>query len=196
MRPWKTISRRLVCDFGKFLAVEAHEIELPDGRRISNWPWLVGPDFVLVLARRTDGRFLVFRQTKYAVRGPTLAPVGGYVDSGERPLAAAKRELLEETGYEASRWIKLGTFVIHANRGGGKGHLYLALDARWCCEPHADDLEEQQLLLLSRRELERALELRRFKVLSWATLIVFALRWLSRRRKLLRRAANRRFRSR
>ncbi|MCX7886720.1 MAG: NUDIX hydrolase [Verrucomicrobiae bacterium] len=180
MRPWKTVSRRLVCEFGKYLAVEAHEIELPDGRRISNWPWLVAPDFVLVLARRSDGKFLVFRQTKYAVRGTTLAPVGGYVENGERPLAAAKRELLEETGFTARRWVHLGSYTLHANRGGGRGHLYLALEARRRCKPQADDLEEQRLLFLSRRELERALRSRRFKVLAWSAVVLHALRWLRR----------------
>jgi len=183
MKPWKTISRKVVQRFGKFLTVEVHEIELPDGRRITNWPWLVAPDFVLVLARRTDGKFLCFRQTKYAVKGVTLAPVGGYVDDGEAPLAAAKRELLEETGYVAPRWIHLGSHATHANRGGGRGHFYLALDTRWKCERNADDLEEQQLLLLSRRRLERALDHHEFKVLAWSALVAKALRYLEKKEK-------------
>ena len=183
MQPWKTVSRKVTQQFGKFLTVEAHEIELPDGRRIHNWPWLVSPDFVLVLPRTADGRFLVFRQTKYAVKGLTLAPVGGHVDHGEKPLAAAKRETLEETGYTAAKWIHLGSFVLHANRGGGHGHLYLALDARRQCAPHADDLEEQELLFLTRRQLETALDRHEFKVLAWSALIAQALRYLDNKEK-------------
>jgi len=181
VKPWKTVSRKVVQQFGKFLTVEAHEIELPDGRRLQNWPWLISPDFVLVLPRATDGRFVLFRQTKYAVQGVTLAPVGGHVDDGEQPLAAAKRETLEETGYTAARWIHLGSYVIHSNRGGGHGHLYLALNARRQCAPHADDLEEQELLFLTRRQLETALDRHKFQVLAWNMLIIQALRHLDKK---------------
>ncbi|MBM3859527.1 MAG: NUDIX hydrolase [Verrucomicrobia bacterium] len=183
MKPWKTVSRKVVQRFGKFLTVEAHEIELPDGRRLHNWPWLISPDFVLVLPRTTDGRFLIFRQTKYAVKGLSLAPVGGHMDDGEQPLAAAKRETLEETGYTAAKWVLLGSYVLHANRGGGHGHLYLALDARRKCAPHADDLEEQELLFLTHRQLELAFDRHQFKVLSWSTLIAQALRYLNKPEK-------------
>ena len=181
MQPWKTVSRQVTQTFGKFLTVEVHEIELPDGRRIHNWPWLVAPDFAVVMAQAEDGRYLFFRQTKYAVKGVTLAPVGGHVDEGEKPLAAAKRELLEETGYLATKWISLGTYAGHANRGGGYGHLYLALNARYKCPPHADDLEEQELLLLTRQEVEAALDKNKFKALSWVALIVLALRRIDRK---------------
>ena len=182
MQPWKTVSRKVVNQFGKFLTVEAHEIELPDGRRIQDWPWLIAPDFVLVLARAADGRFLCFRQTKYAVQGDTLAPVGGHVEPGEDPLTAAKRELLEETGYSAPEWHALGTGVAHANRGGGHGHLFLACAARRECEPHSDDLEEQELRLLTPSELATALDRGEFKTLAWCALVALALRHLEKQR--------------
>ncbi len=188
MKLWKTVSRKVVQKFGTFLTVEVHEIELPDGRRISNWPWLVSPDFVLVLARTTTGKFLCFRQTKYAVKEITLAPVGGHIEKGEKPLPAAKRELLEETGYAAAKWISLGSYAAHANRGGGQGYLYLALDASYRCEPFADDLEEQELLLLTRRQLENALDRGKFKALGWNALIAQALRRLDQRTKSLQKA--------
>jgi ADP-ribose diphosphatase len=178
MQPWKTISRRVVQQFGKFLTVESHDIELPDGRIIRDWPWLIAPDFVLVLAQTADGRFICFRQTKYGVPGVTLAPVGGYMDEGEEPLVAARRELLEETGYDAGDWHPLGTFFSHANRGGGHGHLYLALNAHHQCAPHSDDLEEQELLFLTRQQLAGALDSGEFKVVAWTTLVALALRHL------------------
>jgi len=183
MQLWKTVSRKVVQRYGKFLTVESHEIELPDGRRLKNWPWLIAPDFVLVLARTTGGKFLCFRQTKYAVKSITLAPVGGHVETGEPPLVAAKREFLEETGYTAAKWVALGSFVAHANRGGGSGHLFLALDARYKCAPTADDLEEQVLLQLTRRQLETALDHGEFKTLAWTTGIAMALRYLDRKRR-------------
>ena len=180
MQLWKTISRKVVRRYGKFLTLEVHEIELPDGRRLKNWPWLVAPDFALVLARTPAGKFICFRQTKYAVKSITLAPVGGHIEPGETPLAGAKRELLEETGYAATKWISLGSYAAHANRGGGQGYLFLALNAYRQCAPQADDLEEQELLFLTRRQLEKALDGGEFKVLAWNALIAQSLRRLDR----------------
>jgi ADP-ribose pyrophosphatase len=130
---------------------------------------------VNVVAVTEDGAFLVFRQVKYAVDGTSLAPVGGYVDEGEPPEDAARRELLEETGYVAEDWTPLGRYVVDGNRGAGVGHLYLARAARKVADPAADDLEEQELLVLSRREVEEALLAGGFKVMSWATAVALAL---------------------
>jgi 8-oxo-dGTP pyrophosphatase MutT (NUDIX family) len=164
-----------VLDRSPWLSVEEHIVELPDGRVIEDWPWLVGRAFVNVLAVTEEGAFLVFRQVKYALEGTSLAPVGGYLDADEGPLAAARRELLEETGHEASRWTPLGTYVVDGNRGAGVGHLYLAQGARMTAEPDADDLEEQELLTLSRPEVEAALLAGEFRVMSWATVVALAL---------------------
>ncbi len=126
--------------------------ELPDGRVIEQWPWIITPDFINVVAVTEAGEFLCFQQVKYAVEGEALATVGGYLEPGEEPLAAARRELLEETGYEASEWIELGQYRVDANRGAGTAHFFLALHARHVADRNADDLEEQHLLLLTRAE--------------------------------------------
>lgn len=175
MRTWKTLSRRTLLDRSPWVSVESHVVELPDGRVIEDWPWLEGREFVNVVAVTEAGSFLVFRQTKYAVEGTTLAPVGGYLDPGEPPVTAARRELREETGYEADHWTPLGTFVVDGNRGCGVGHLYLARGARRVAEPAADDLEEQELLSMTRAEVEAALLAGEFKVMSWATVVALAL---------------------
>jgi ADP-ribose pyrophosphatase len=175
MQPWKTLSRRTILRYSKFLTLEVHEVQLPDGRVIPDWPWIITPDYVNVVALTEGGEFLCFRQTKYAVEGTTLALVGGYIEPGEAPLAAAQRELLEETGYQAPEWIDLGSYRVNGNRGAGTAHLFLARDARSVAEPDADDLEEQQLLQLDRAKLEAALAAGEFKVLSWTTAVALAL---------------------
>jgi ADP-ribose pyrophosphatase len=176
MQTWKTLSRRTVLDCGKFLSVEARAVQLPDGRVIDDWPWVIAPDYVNVPAVTEQGAFLCFRQVKYAIDGTSLAPVGGYLEPGEDPLAAAQRELLEETGYEAPDWVSLGSYPVDGNRGLGIAHLYLARGARRVRAPDADDLEEQELLTLSRQEVEQALDNGAFKLLPWVTAVALALR--------------------
>jgi len=178
MQTWKTLSRRTVLDRGKFLRVEDHTIQLPDGRILDGWPWVITPDFVNVVPVTVDGRILCFRQVKYSVSGTSLAPIGGYIDPGEAPATAAERELLEETGHRAARWITLGSYPIDGNRGVGNAHFYLALEAEPVAEIDADDLEEQELLHLSRAELEAALDAGEVKLLPWAAAIALALRHL------------------
>ena len=75
-----------------------------------------------------------------------MAPVGGMLEPNELPLEAAKRELLEETGYEALEWVNLGSHILHPNRGIATMHLFLALNAKQASEPTCDDLEDQELL--------------------------------------------------
>ncbi len=175
MQNWRTQARQTVLQAGngRFLKVEYHTVELPDGQVIEEWPWLITPDFVNVVAETAAGEYICFRQTKYAVEGVSLAVTGGYLEPGEDPLTAAQRELLEETGYVAAEWIDLGKYAVDGNRGAGTAHLFLAR-AEWRQPIDADDLEEQELLLLTRRNARRAAA-REFKVLPWATAVALAL---------------------
>lgn len=175
---WKTTARRTMLHQPPWLAVEYRQVVLPDGSTIPDWPWVITPDYINVLPQTEDGTFLVFRQGKYGLDGLSLAPVGGYIEPGEEPLAAAQRELLEETGCQAGEWIELGRYLVDPNRGIATGYLYLARGTRPVQARNADDLEEQQLLELSREELEAALERGEFKVLAWAAVVAFALRKL------------------
>ncbi|MFZ3070608.1 MAG: NUDIX hydrolase [Anaerolineaceae bacterium] len=158
MIPWRTISRKVILDRRPHLVVEERHIALPDGSEITDWTWLDTPDFVIVMAVNAMGKFLVFEQTKYAVKGPIFAPVGGYMEAGEEPLTAAKRELLEETGYTSPDWVFLGDFITDANRGNGRGYYFLARQASQTAEINSDDLEEQHLKLLDREQVEELVE--------------------------------------
>jgi ADP-ribose pyrophosphatase len=177
MQAWETLSRRVILEYSKFLTVEEHAVQLPDGQIISDWPWVVTPDFVNVVAVTEEGQYLCFRQTKYGIDGTSLAPMGGYMDPGEDPLAAARRELLEETGYEAAEWIPLGRYRVDASRGAGTAHFFLARGARRITEVNSDDLEEQELLTLTQDEMEGALMAGQFKVLPWVAIVALALRY-------------------
>jgi ADP-ribose pyrophosphatase len=165
----------VVSRLGEYITLESHVVQLPDGRLIPDWPWIIAPDFVNALAQTSDGMVLCFRQTKYGVEGTSLAPVGGRIEPGEDPLMTAKRELLEETGYEATEWCSLGHYRVSAVYGVATGHFFLARNARQVAAPQSDDLEEQQLLLLRPEEVRKALADGQFKGLSWAATVALAL---------------------
>lgn len=180
MKLWKRNQQKTILAHSKFLRVDEHEVELPDGHIIKDWPVVVTPDYVNILARDTDGFFLFFRQTKYMAPHMKLSPPGGYLDPGEEPMAAAKRELLEETGYASNEWIHLGSFVVDSNRGCGNAHLFLSLNAKKVADLHADDLEDQEFIRLSRAELETAIKENACPILSAAALFSLGLRYLDR----------------
>ena len=183
MRTWKTLSRNTILEKPPFLIVENHAIELPDGRVIPDWTWIITPDYVNVAAITEGGSFLCFRQMKYGIEGTSLAPVGGFIEQNETPLAAAQRELREETGYTATEWIDLGHYRVDPNRGAGTGYFWLARGAKKVMDPNADDLEEQTLLLLQQFEVETALARGEFKVMAWAAIMSMALHYLNQESK-------------
>jgi ADP-ribose pyrophosphatase len=163
---------------GRFLKVEQHVVTFGDGRQVDDWPWVITPDFVNVVPVLEDGRILCFRQEKYAAKGLTLGVPGGYLEEGEDPLAAARRELLEETGYSGESWTPLGTYVVDGNRGSGHGHFFLAQDVAWRQPVDADDLEQLEQVLLTRDQVCRALVAGEFQVMPWATCVALALLYL------------------
>lgn len=178
MDTWKTLARQVVFDQSPWLVVEWHQVELPDGRVIPDWTWIRTPDYINVVVLTAERDFLCFRQRKYGLPQPMLALVGGYIEPGETPQAAAQRELREETGCVSDDWVELGSYLVDPNRGVATGHLYLARGAHQVCEIHSDDLEQQELVRLSRQELEQALSQGEFKIMAWAAAVAFALRCL------------------
>ena len=179
MQPFKTHARNVVFHEPPWITVEQRAIEFPNGHHVPNWPFVITPSYINLMAETTDGTFICFRQRKYGYEGESLAVVGGYIEAGEQPLAAARRELLEETGYIASEWISFGSHVADANRGCGMAHLFLARGAQKIAEPTEIDLEQPQLVLLSREQVRRALFNNEFKVLAWSAAVALTMAYHS-----------------
>ncbi|HSH05725.1 MAG TPA: NUDIX hydrolase [Anaerolineae bacterium] len=175
MSNWKTLAKRMILDHSRFLAVEEHTVALPTGEVIPDWSWVVTPDFVNVLPVTREGQCICLRQTKYGLNGLSLALAGGYIENDESPLSTAQRELREETGYEATDWLPLGTYRVDPNRGVALGHLFMARDALFVGQQVSDDLEEQEILFLSPTQLQQALHQGQFQTFPWALLVSLAL---------------------
>ena len=91
---------------GRVFDVVAASIRLPSG--LAQDLWVVQhPGAVAVAPLLETGEFLLVRQYRHAVRDWLVEIPAGRLEPGETPLAAAKRELEEETGFRARRWEEL-----------------------------------------------------------------------------------------
>jgi ADP-ribose pyrophosphatase len=171
LKPWAVLETRDLLDASPFLKIRAETVELPDGRRVESFYQVDQADFALIFAETGDGRALLLRTYKHGPRRVSLTFPAGMIAPGEDPLEAAKRELLEETGYAAEDWVSLGSHVMLGNHRGCAGHMFIAKDARPVAEPDSGDLEEMQLELLTREELLEAVAGGEFAISSMLTLL-------------------------
>lgn len=89
---------------------------------------LNAPEWINVIALTEDKQVVLVEQYRHGIDEATLEIPGGMVDPGETPADAAKRELLEETGYSSESWHSLGTTSSNPAILSNFTHLYLAED--------------------------------------------------------------------
>lgn len=87
-------------------------------------------DYIAVLARDTDGRYLLVKQYRPVVEAETIELPSGLVDPGETPEATARRELIEETGHEAGEVEFLGELTPDVGRLGNRLWCFAASNVR------------------------------------------------------------------
>ncbi|MDO4491428.1 MAG: NUDIX hydrolase [Lachnospiraceae bacterium] len=101
-----------------------------------------------------QGKVIILKEYRYPIRSWQRELPGGLIDPGEEPAEAARRELLEETGYHAKTLIPLGAFYPSFGSTNEKIYLFEAV----CEEQTETDLDEAEVLGLeeiSVPELER-----------------------------------------
>jgi ADP-ribose pyrophosphatase len=171
---WEVLESEVVLEH-PFLGVAMQKVRLPDGRVIPDWPIVRTRDYVNVTVVNERGEFLILEGYKHGLGRSSWQVPGGYLEEGEAPLDAAKRELLEETGYVSSQWRALGSYVVDANRRVGMGHFFMALGARLSQNPTNPDLESCTVHWFPADEVEAALGDGRVGVISYAVNLALAL---------------------
>lgn len=92
---------------GKLLHVHRDWVKAPDGHEQA-FEYTLHPGAAAVIPMLDDGRVVMERQWRYAMNRSFLEFPAGKLNPGEDPFAAIQRELMEETGYKAGQWARLG----------------------------------------------------------------------------------------
>lgn len=138
-RPWMTARR--------------DEVQLPDGRIIPEYWVLEFPDWVNVIALTKDGDMVMVRQYRHALGLTEYELCAGVMEEGESPLEAAKRELLEETGFGGGKWTEFMSICANPSNHTNLAHTFLAVGVERVCEQHLDATEELTCHVLSQDDV-------------------------------------------
>ena len=99
------------------------------------------PDWVNVVAVTDRDEVLLIRQYRHGIESETIEIPGGCIDRAETPLEAAKRELLEETGYVSDDWSCIGEVTPNPAIQNNTCYTFLAVGSRKEREPSFDTTE-------------------------------------------------------
>lgn len=110
---------------GGMLNVKRDQVRLPNGNT-SQREYVTHPGAVVVVPILPNGHVILERQFRYPLHQVFIELPAGKIDAGEDILITGQRELLEETGYTATEWIKLGHQHPCIGYSNEVIHMYLA----------------------------------------------------------------------
>lgn len=149
---WKTLSSKYLIK-RPWLTARCDRVELPTGQINEEYYVLEYPDWVNIIALTPDNRFVFVRQYRYGL-GKTVDEIcAGVCEKDEDPLAAARRELLEETGFGGGQWRKLMELSANASTCNNLTHCFVATGVEQVASQHLDRTEDIRVELFDRDEV-------------------------------------------
>lgn len=149
---WKTLDTRYIIR-RPWLTARVDRVQLPDGRINPEHYVLEYPDWVNVTAITAEGKFVFVRQYRHAFDGVFDELCAGVSEKGEQPIEAARRELLEETGYAGGDWTLTMTIGQNPSTCNNLTYCFLAQGVEKVGSQHLDASEDIEVVLKSEREV-------------------------------------------
>jgi ADP-ribose pyrophosphatase len=149
---WKKLSSKYVYD-DRWFKARADSCEFPDGRIIEPYYVVELPDWCNTIVVTEDERIILVRQYRYPVDQTTFELPGGVIEKGEDPMAAAIREMEEETGYTSNDVEFLLKLAPNPAINNNTAYFYLAKNAVPTGAINFDALEDIDTLSFSKEEI-------------------------------------------
>src|SRR5260221_2059827 len=137
----------------KLFSVEEYKIKLKNKREVIHTVAKRKPTITVFPLTDAHEVYLI-HQYRYLLKATILEAVAGFINEGETPMQAAKRELKEETGIRAMSWGEIGRLGLSASVFKGETHIFLARDL----ELGIPEPEEDEDIELVKLPLEKAVE--------------------------------------
>lgn len=154
-RPWTVVASEYVRK-DRWIGLRADDCLTADGVRIAPFYVVEYPDWVQVVALDDDNQLILVRQYRHGVRAFTIELPAGRMDDGETDATAvARRELLEETGYEAESARVITVASLNPAGVQNRIHTVLMTGMRRVAEPVDDPTERIEVLRLPVAEVLR-----------------------------------------
>lgn len=153
---WECVASRAGPDLILF-KTRFDEMRNPRNQRVMRRLVLESVDWVNVVARTIDGELVMVEQFRFGIGENTIETPGGMVDAGEDSLAAAHRELLEETGYGGGAWSYLGAVEPNPAIHPHLCHHWLAEGVNLVAAPQPGQGEAIAVHLMSESAMREAI---------------------------------------
>lgn len=156
MKKWKILDTEYLIK-RPWLTARRDKVLLPSGVVHDEYYILEYPTWVNVIALTKEGKFVMVEQYRHGLQDIFTELVAGVAEEGEEPLEAAKRELMEETGFGGGEWTL--NMVISANPGSqtNLSYSFIAKGVEKLGEQHLDKTEDVEVKLLTEDEVYKML---------------------------------------